>query len=313
MDSHRSVGFLVFIIFTLSLALIPGVSAFDGVAKYKYQPWYRELPAEFVEIVPADYPSLTGTELVPEITAESVMIIDVDSKVPIYTKNVRQQLFPASTTKLLTALVALDNYALDEVITMPAVEAYPSVMGLKVGEHILVRDALYGLLIASGNDAAYALADHFPGGYAEFVLEMDRYAQNLGMVDTQIQNPSGLPQSGHVTTSRDLAHLTAYAMQNQFIADTVKIQSRVVYGTRGERHVLRTTNQLLGEVVGLKGGKTGFTDEAGEVLASYVERNGRRIVVVVLKSKDRFGESEQLIEWIYRNISYETIVPESNR
>lgn len=313
MDLFRSVGFFVFGVFAVSLMTIPGVSAFDQNTHVPLHPWFRDIPAEMPVVVPADYPLVEWNEPVPDISAESVVILDVDSKVPIYQKNERHILYPASITKLVTALVALRHYSLSDVLTMPPVEVYPSVMGLQSGERVTVENALYGLLIASGNDAALALASNSAGGYEGFVAEMNQEVRNLGLQDTVFRNSSGLPEDGHVTSARDVAHFTAYTMQNVFIAKTVIQQRRVVYGLEGERHVLRTTNKLLGELSGLKGGKTGFTDEAGEVLTSYVDRNGRKIVVVVLKSKDRFGDSAALIEWAYRNATYVNAIPQSNQ
>lgn len=255
------------------------------------------------------YPVSDGTP-VATVSAQSVVIQDVESKTLIYAKNPDDELLPASTTKVMTALVALDHYKLDEVLTIQNEDrAVGSTMELVKGEQITVANLMYGLLVESGNDAALALADNYPGGYDAFVLAMNAKAKALHLDHTVYQNVSGVESPGHVTTARDLAVLAAEAVQNPVINQVMQTKNIVVTDVTGQIvHPLVSTNQLLGEVAGVKGLKTGWTERAGECLISYVERDGRTVIVVVLNSLDRFGESKQLIDWVYSHHTWQPIV-----
>ncbi|MDQ3239670.1 MAG: D-alanyl-D-alanine carboxypeptidase, partial [bacterium] len=211
-------------------------------------------------------------------------------------------LYPASATKIMTGIVVLESYGLDEYVEVPQLSISGSSMKLYVGEKISVKNLLYGLLINSGNDAAEALAAHFSdGGREGFVERMNYKASEIGLRNSKFENPAGLHHESHKVSAWDLGYLAAYAMRNKTFSEIVKIRETTVYGMNRERHVLKSTNKLLGAVSGLEGVKTGFTDEAGEVLVSSVVRDNRRVVFVVLKSNDRFGETKKLVEWVYSN------------
>lgn len=255
------------------------------------------------------YPVADGTEA-PGVTAQSVVVQDVASKTVMYEKNPDTELLPASTTKVMTALVALDHYQLDDVVTIHNEDrAVGSTMELVQGEMITVENLIYGLLVESGNDAALALADNYPGGYDAFIAEMNAKAKTLHLDSTIYKNVSGIESYGHVTTARDLAVLAAEAVQNPVIERVMQTKDIVVTDIHGTiTHPLVSTNQLLGVVAGMKGLKTGWTERAGECLISYVEREGRSVIVVVLNSADRFGESAALIDWVYGHHAWEQIV-----
>src|SRR5690606_24276866 len=215
---------------------------------------------------------------------------------------------PASTTKIVTALTALDHYNLDEVITVEDPSVIGQKMGLLVGEEITVRDLIRGLLIYSANDAAEVLARQYPEGREAFILAMNEKAQELAMYDTVFMNPSGLEDIGHLSTARNLTRAALIAMNDPFIREIVGTKETSLFSIDGSvKHRLENTNELLGKVPGVLGVKTGWTENARENLVTYVERDGREIIIALLGSQDRFGETEELIEWMYRNYSWEEV------
>ncbi len=256
----------------------------------------------------ADYAVNDGVQA-PLISATSAIIQDVDSMSLLYAHNPDSSLLPASTTKIMTALVALDHYQLSDVLTVTVEDhSIGSTIDLAPGEKITVKNLLYGLLVGSGNDAAMTLATHFPGGYSAFVEAMNQKGASLNLTRTKYQNPSGIDQANHSTTTRDLAILVAHALSYPVLGEIVETARIVVYDQSGEiAHVLNNTNELLGVVPGMKGFKTGWTESAGECLVSYVERNGHRIITVVLGSRDRFGETTALIDWVFGHHTWQKL------
>jgi D-alanyl-D-alanine carboxypeptidase (penicillin-binding protein 5/6) len=258
---------------------------------------------------PAPYPVNRQISHPPELSAHSVVVLDVDSMVPLYEKNSRQKLFPASTTKIMTALIALENYSLDEVLTVGSSTVEGNKIGLVAGEQITVEALLSGLLIGSGNDAALVLAENFPGGVEGFVWAMNQKAAELNLLDTHFTNPMGLDQTNHFSTAHDLARLTTYALKSPVISQAVSQSELAVSDVSGSIvHELKNTNELVGQL-GVKGVKTGWTQSAGECLVALVERGERRVISVILDSADRFGETKALIDWIFENFSWEEPTP----
>lgn len=256
---------------------------------------------------PAPYP-VNKTGIVPgtEISATSVVVEDVTSGVYMYTRNSTERLAPASTTKILTALVILDAMKLDDVVTVPPVTHDGQVMGLVEGERITVENLLYGMLIHSGNDAGYALAQSYPGGFDACIEAMNNKAQELHLTGSHFVNPVGYDDPNHYVTAEDLARLAGVALSNKTIAKMVGIpQITVSDVTHTYFHKLSNVNQLLGKIPGVAGIKTGWTEEAGENLITLMERNGRRVIIVVLKSADRFNDTVQLINWTFANIEWQ--------
>lgn len=265
----------------------------------------RVLP--FAIPTPAPYPERVGPSSPEEITATGVVILDADSAVYLYKHNENESLPPASTTKILTALVALDTYALDDVLTVNNVITEGQVMDLVHGEKMTVENLLYGALIHSGNDAAYALADNYPGGVEKFMVAMNEKAKELHLDHSHFTNPIGFDDPSHKMTPLDLSRLAAVALTNRTIAKMVAIPQITVsdvYHTRF--HQLKNVNELLGKIPGVGGIKTGWTQEAGENLVTLVERNGHRVIIVVLHSQDRFGDTEKLINWIFTAFEWKT-------
>ncbi len=247
------------------------------------------------------YPVSDGTK-VPPLSAMGVVVQDLGTHATVFERQADKYMLPASTTKIMSALVAIDAWPdLSTVLTVKNEDrAIGQTIDLFRGEQLTVDSLLKGILIHSGNDAALALADNYLGGYSAFVTAMNAKAKSLHLDNTTYKNPSGIEQYGHVTTPRDLAILAGVAMSNRVIAEIVNTKFAVIKDVTGEiAHPLETTNELLGVIDGLRGLKTGWTENAGECLVSYVERDGHPVIIVVLGSLDRFGETSKLVDWVY--------------
>lgn len=267
---------------------------------------------------PAPYPLNFTNTPPPKLTARSVLVMDGDSSVIMYARNEKVWFLPASTIKIMTALIALDYYQLSDVLEVKKVNRLGQNMNLKEGEKITAGNLLYGLLVASANDAALVLAQNYPGGEKAFVTAMNRKAFTLHLGNTYFANPTGIDsdEEGNLlsnfsyTTALDLARLIKVAFENQIISQILRTEKITVWDVSGKiSHNLFNINQLLGRVEGLKGGKTGWTEEAGECLVTYSEREGRKVITVVLGSANRFGETKKLIDWAFSNHRWINLTP----
>ncbi|KKP47761.1 MAG: hypothetical protein UR39_C0003G0163 [Candidatus Woesebacteria bacterium GW2011_GWA1_33_30] len=255
-------------------------------------------------------PVLKDQAKYPILSAQSVMAVDLDSGVTLYEKDPNKTLLPASTTKIVTALVSLDSYNLDRVLKVGKANVVGQKMGLVSGEQLLFPDLLNGLLIYSANDAAEVLASSHPGGRELFIALMNKKVKDLGLNNTHFSNPTGLDNGAQYVTARDLIVVSKYAMKNPIFAKIVGIKEITVKSVDGKiTHKLTNVNKLLGSVEGVLGVKTGWTENARENLVTEVSRNGKRVMIVVLGSSDRFGETTELIDWIYNNYSWENVIP----
>lgn len=243
----------------------------------------------------------------PMVSAKSVVVLDAKTGDVLYEKNPTSRLLPASTTKLLTALTALENCSLDQVVTVDYVEKEPTQMGLFYGDKLTVESLLYGLLISSGNDAAYVLAYSCSPSVADFVSNMNEKARQLGLKNSLFTNPAGFDDPGEYSTAKDLAILARAAVTNPLIAKIVATKTTVVTDVTGNRsYYLENVNKLLGSVDGVDGIKTGQTEGALGNLITKTERSGNIIVTVVMGSVDRFEDSTVLIEWAFKNYHWQT-------
>ncbi|MBI3559119.1 D-alanyl-D-alanine carboxypeptidase [Candidatus Gottesmanbacteria bacterium] len=265
--------------------------------------------SEFDKFEISKYPRKTTEEEAPEISAVSAVVLDLESGTWLYEKNPNEKLRPASITKLMTALVSLDYYKTDQVLIVKRLPPAKgeSEMKLAVGDKVSVQNLLYGLLVPSGNDAAYTLADNYPGGIENFIYSMNKKAKELRMKNTHFDNPSGLDTDNHYSSARDVALLTAAALKNPLISKIVATYGITLTDATGKKfYPVKNVNQFLGYLYGADGVKTGFTELAGECLAASVSRDGHRVISVVLKSNDRFSDSAMLLEWAYRNFIWLT-------
>ena len=256
----------------------------------------------------------------PILSAQGVLVVDLASGVTLFEKDADKALLPASTTKIVTALVAMDSFNKDDVIEIGNISIEGQKMGLKKGEKIKISDLLYGLLVYSANDAAEALAQNYcaprslgevgPCGRDAFVAAMNDFARSLHLENTSFTNPSGLDGVGNhiVSTARDLIRGSTYAMKTPEFAKIVATKEIVVRSADEKIiHKLISVNKLLGKVPGVLGVKTGWTESARENLVTYIERDNHKIMMAVLGSQDRFGETKELIDWIFTNYSWQEV------
>ncbi|MDO8487350.1 MAG: D-alanyl-D-alanine carboxypeptidase family protein [Candidatus Curtissbacteria bacterium] len=249
------------------------------------------------------YPiTVSGFESAPTLSAQAATVIDNKTGVTLFEKDPDLKHLPASTTKLMTALVALENCLPQTVVRIGFVEEKGTKMGLAAGDQLTVESLLYGLLVPSGNDAAFVLAYSCNDSYLGFIAEMNKKAKDLGMVNTHFVNPAGFDDQFQYSTARDLTKLSRAAVANPLISKIVATKSIVVNDVTGTKtYYLENVNKLLGKVPGVEGVKTGQTEGSLENLVARATRGGNTIITVVLGSGDRFGETGQLIEWAYKN------------
>jgi len=255
-------------------------------------------------------PIIIGQEPNPEISANSYLVIDHNTRSPIVTKNAGEKLYIGSLTKLMTAVVALESGNLNDVVRVEinpiSIPEYR--MELFRGEEISLESLLYGILIKSANDAAEITALHVGGGdYNTFISMMNEKAQEIGMWNTHFSNAMGIDNEENYSTAQDLAFLASYALKNSFIAEAVQIKEKRVYSADSVvTHYLLSTNKLLfDEELSVFGLKTGTTPMAGECLITLAQnKNGNEIITVLLGSNARFAEAKELIEWTFKNVEW---------
>lgn len=245
----------------------------------------------------------------PVLSAQGAIAVDLSSGVTLYEKNPAATLLPASTTKIVTALVAMDAYGLDQILTVPkGTNVDGQKLGLYVGEQMKTEDILYALLVYSANDAAMTLALDYPGGYDAFIKAMNQKAKDLSMINSHFENPMGLDGAFQTTTAEDLLRVSEVAMRNPTFSKIVGTKEIVVTDVTGKsKYYITNVNELLGAVPGVMGVKTGWTENARENLVTYMERDGHKIIIVVLGSQDRFGETKELINWIFANYNWHDV------
>jgi D-alanyl-D-alanine carboxypeptidase len=245
-------------------------------------------------------------ELPPFTTAQAALVLDEASAEVLYHKEGHTPLPPASLTKIVTAVVAIERGNLDEWVTVgvDSRRMYGStVMGLHAGEQYTLRDLLYGLMLPSGNDAALAIARHISGSDMAFVAEMNALMNRLGLHESHFTNPHGLNAPGHVTSPYDLAMVARYAMTLPAFREVVSTSSYEVHGTR-TIELGSMISGMLAWVTGADGVKSGFTEQAGKTLVFSAIRDGHRVFVVTMNSKKLEGETAELTEWAFGNYDW---------
>lgn len=232
----------------------------------------------------------------PETGASSVILIHADSGQVLYERNADAKMLIASTTKIMTAIVVLENCALDETVVPGAESAgvEGSSMYLRAGESYTVEELLYGMMLVSGNDAATALALHTAGSVEAFAGLMNEKAAELGMTSSSFKNPHGLDEDGHYSTARDMAKLAAYCMANE---DFARIVGTKIYTVKDQTYC--NHNRLLSSYDGCIGVKTGYTSAAGRSLVSCAERGDARYICVTLGDRNDWEDHAALYDWAF--------------
>lgn len=244
-----------------------------------------------------------------QLTAKSVLMYDLTTDKVIFEKNPKDRMPMASLTKIMTAIISLENKKSDDKYYVSGANLVgEDSMGLEAGEILTQKELLYGLMLPSGNDAAEVLATNYSGGRDGFIKAMNDKAKALGLNDTQFSNPSGLQGDGvQHTTAYDLLVITRYAMDhfpefNDIIASAE--HTLPATATHKEYQLFNETN-LLTTYPGVKGVKTGFTPEAGLCLISYLDYGGHRIIGVLLNSENRRAEMKELLDHSLKSLGIE--------
>ncbi len=241
-------------------------------------------------------------------SAQSEIAMELSTGTVLKEGNADARLPMASTTKILTAIIIIEDCNLDEVITVPdeAVGVEGSSIYLKKEEQISVKDLVYGLMLRSGNDSATALALHHSGSIENFAQAMNERAKKAGAENSNFKNPSGLPDDEHYTTARDLCKIACYAMKNSLFIEVVSTTNY-----KGEYRNFVNKNKMLYKYDGANGVKTGYTLKAGRCLVSSAERNGMDVVCVVLNCYDMYEHSCKVFDYCFAN--YKLLNLEDNK
>lgn len=262
--------------------------------------------AQVAGIQEYNIPPVGGNLPVPGFTARAVFVEDLATDSILYQKNANVSFPIASTTKIMTALVASEYFKQNQILTVKSSATTPgSKVGLIYGENLNFRSLLYGMLLNSGNDAAYAIAENYPGGILGFVSAMNKKVTELNLKNTHFDNPAGFDSPNHYSSASDLGKITEAALQDSQLARIFATkETNIVSTDKKYAHQLFNLNKLLSQMTGVLGVKTGTTEGAKENLVTLIERNNHKILLVVLGSDDRFGETTKLIDWTYSNFTW---------
>jgi D-alanyl-D-alanine carboxypeptidase (penicillin-binding protein 5/6) len=241
-----------------------------------------------------------------DISAKSAIVVDENTNEILYQKDSNSQLPPASITKIATISVALENLRKDDLIeiSQKASDQVANKIVMKAGEKMSLSDLLYGLMMISANDAAFAIAESVPGGYDGFIRLMNDKVRMLGLSNTIFKNPSGLDEEGHYSSAFDIATLTRYALLSHpsVVEYAGKKEDHSVYATdRNESHWWGHISGMLYRYPGMIAAKTGYTEEAGSTFIGIAERDGRRLVVVFLGATDANSDVTKLLDYGFSN------------
>lgn len=251
----------------------------------------------------------------PAVGAEGAILLEANTGVVLYAKNIHEKLYPASTTKLMTCLLAVEHCSLDEIVTFShdavfSLESGSSNIGIDEGQAMTMEECLYGILVASANEVANAVAEHVAGSQEAFAEMMNEKAAELGCTDTHFVNPHGLFDEEHYTSAYDLAIIARAFFQNELLSKVGNTTSYhfVATDSQPDDFVVRNKHQLItGDIAyeGIKGGKTGYTDDARQTLVTCAERNGMKLICVVLKeeSPEQFNDTVKLLDYGFNNFT----------
>lgn len=249
----------------------------------------------------------------PQIGSQAAILMDANTGVILYSKNIHERLYPASTTKIMTALLAMENGNLDDMVEFShdAVFSVPrdgSNMGMDVGESITLEECLYGIMVASANEAANAAGEYVSGSIDDFVALMNKRAEEMGCKDTHFVNSNGLHDPQHYTSAYDLALISGYFFRNEMlckIGNTARYHFEPTPTQPDDFYENNKHKLITGEIPydGILGGKTGYTDDSRQTLVTCAEQNGMRLICVVLKeeSPDQFTDTVELFNYGFQN------------
>ena len=242
----------------------------------------------------------------PPTSAGSAVMIEAETGEVLYEKHSNKAMLIASTTKIMTALIVLENCVVSETVKIKPewTNVEGSSMYLKEDEELSVKELLYGLMLGSGNDAAVALACHTAGSIESFSKLMNERAKSLGLIATSFKNPHGLDEDGHFSTAGDLAVITREAMKNDVFCKIVATKSIVAGGRELKNH-----NRLLWDCDGVIGVKTGYTKSAGRILVTCAKRDGMKLICVTISDPNDWADHTSLYEWAFAAFTYKDVIP----
>lgn len=251
----------------------------------------------------------------PAIGAESAILLEANTGVILYAKNIDEKMYPASTTKLMTCLIAAENCELNETVTFShnavfSIESGSSNIGIDEGQSMPMEECLYGILAASANEVANAVAEHVAGSTEAFAEMMNEKAAELGCKNTHFVNAHGLFDEDHYTSAYDLALIAKAFFQNELLAKIGNTSSHhfEATATQPDDFIVRNKHQLITGAIpyeGIKGGKTGYTDEARQTLVTCAEQKGMKLICVIMKeeSPEQFYDTVKLFDYGFTNFS----------
>jgi len=289
---------IIFLILILNLFWLPTFSFWTFYPKNTFL-------AKNNQILEFQHPAIPVVKFVkkPFVSAPNFILIDVDTNTILTSQDENGKIFPASTTKLATALTALNIYPLDEVITIGQEYKDGQVMGLKPGEKITVKSLVSALLVYSANDAAFNLASHQQQGISGFVQQMNLLVQKYGLKNTNFVNFDGLQNDNHYSTVYDLSQLGRLAIKNSVLREVAKNKNITVTDVTGQiKYDLASTDELLGVVPEIEGLKTGWTPEAKGCFIGLIHIGDHYLISVVAQSDDRFQDTKTIIDWAKQNV-----------
>lgn len=284
--------------FIVLFLLVLGVTCHIVVWNRFYQPVVTDtygMRPDFPPLV-----TLPGWERGPKIYAAASILIESTSGAILFAKNAEQRRAPASTTKIMTAIVALERGDLKKIITVSrrAARTGGSTIHLKTGDRLSLKELLEGMMLRSGNDGSMAVAEGVAGSIECFTELMNLKAKEIGALNTNFRNPHGLRAPSHYTTALDLALMSRYGLANRKFANLVKKKTATLEWEELRKSMeVRNTNRLLWYLEGADGVKTGTTNEAGHCLVASATRDDKQLIAVVLNSGDRWGDCQRLLEY----------------
>jgi serine-type D-Ala-D-Ala carboxypeptidase (penicillin-binding protein 5/6) len=243
----------------------------------------------------------------PDVSAQSYLVLDIGSAAVLLEKDKDEPLYPASTVKLMSALVAKKSFPLEHVLlTGPEVFIAGNRIGLTADRQVTIIDLIKASLVSSGNDAVQVLAYHHPLGYDGFIRAMNDEARRLSLTNTVFTNSTGFDDLAQHSTSQDLARLALEVAKDPLLKEFITLEETIISDIEGNSlYQLNNTNQLLSQYPQVKGVKTGTTELAGQVLITYWEEEQYSLLVVVMNSQDRYQDTLNLIDWVKTNVSWQ--------
>lgn len=293
-------------IIALGLLFYPGDSYYISLAAYHGEFFEKHKESVIPNFITIPY--LKNNFFYPAVSAQGVYIVEKKTGTPLYKKNEHARFLPASTTKIITSLTILDELSPEDSIEIKRNMDDGQVVGFKKGEKLTLENILYAALVHSGNDAAYAIADNYPKGYVAFISAMNKKAQSLHMQNSSFINPAGFDSAGQYSSAFDLSLAARVLLQNKLLSKIVSTKAITISDIGFKNfHDLSNVNKLLGEIPGIGGLKTGYTEGAKENLVTFYTHRGRDYIIVLLKSDDRFQDTKIIVDWINNNVSYKVV------